>query len=374
MQTNVRNRLNAIRSGRGVAAAELAREVGVSRQTIYAIEAGTYVPNTEVSLKLARALEVGIEELFSLAPEDEDNDPQPLGSEILSADPLQAGQAVQVCRIGKHLVSVPVHAFPYLLPEANGVVARGAQRHGRGRVNVFSEENLDAKRILLAGCDPAIGLLARMAERSAGVEIVPAAASSRLALQWLKAGKVHIAGMHLQDAKTGEFNVPIVRRECPDEDFTIVTFAQWQEGLVTASGNPKGIRKVEDLARRTIRFVNREAGSGSRALLDVRLGEAGMQAGQVAGYDRVVPGHLAATYAVHAGDADCCIATESAARTFGLGFVPMQSERYDFVLRRRSLELPAVQHLLDVLQKAGLRRKLQVLAGYDTAQTGAVVV
>ena len=75
-----------------------------------------------------------------------------------------------------------------------------------------------------------------------------------------------------------------------------------------------------------------------------------------------------------AGDADCCLATRSAAQTFGLDFVPLRSERYDFVMRRSTLETPAAQTLLDILQRATLRRKLEVLAGYDTAQTGTVLV
>ncbi|MBS1832145.1 MAG: molybdate metabolism transcriptional regulator, partial [Acidobacteria bacterium] len=84
-------------------------------------------------------------------------------------------------------------------------------------------------------------------------------------------------------------------------------------------------------------------------------------------------GHLAAAYLVHTGDADCCLATRSAANAFGLDFVPLRAERDGVVLRREALELPAVQMFLDVLQRSNLRRKLEVLAGYDTSQTGAVL-
>src|SRR5262249_13939036 len=147
----------------------------------------------------------------------------------------------------------------------------------------------------------------------------------------------------------------------------------WEEGFVVASGNPKRIQKVEDLTRK-VRFVNRDPGSGSRALLDRLLDAAGMTAEQVSGYDRVVYGHLAAAYSVLSHDADACLATRSAAQTFGLDFVPLHSERYDLVLRKRTTGFPAIQAFLDVLQRASLRRKLEVLAGYDTSETGAVVV
>jgi molybdate-binding protein len=212
-----------------------------------------------------------------------------------------------------------------------------------------------------------------MVEKISGVEIVSAAASSKLALTWLNEGKVHIAGSHLEDPKTGEFNLPFLRKEFANEDFSVVTFARWEEGLVLAPGNPKRIRKVEDLARRNVRFVNREPGSGSRALLDRLLHDNGLDSRKVQGYERTAFGHLAAAYSVLSRDVDVCLATRSAAKAFGLDFVPLHSERYDLVMRRRTTELPAVKAFLDVLQRATLRRKLEVLAGYDTSATGAVI-
>lgn len=369
----VENRLAEVRKSRGLGAAVLARRVGVSRQTIYAIEAGTYVPNTEVTLRLARALEVTVEDLFAL-PEEAAPAAEPLSAEVISNTPPAAGQPVRVCRIGSRLVSVPVSASPYYLPEADGVVSRAGRAAGPVELLVFGDEDAFRKRLLLAGCDPATNLLARMVEKGGGVEIVSAGASSRLALTWLKQGKVHVAGSHLEDETTGEFNLPYLKREFPGEDFTVVTFARWEEGLVTAKGNPKKIRKVADLARRGVRFINREPGSGSRALADKLLAAAAIAAKEVHGYERVAFGHLAAAYAVVLGDADCCLATRSAARTFDLDFVPLHSERYDLVMRRATLDLPAAQVFLDVLQRATLRRQLEVLAGYDTSATGKTLV
>jgi len=372
MDSSIQNQLSAVRRSRGLSAAELAKRVGISRQTIYAIESGSYMPNTEVTLRLARALEAPVEELFSLGPEPT-APPEALPADVLSAVPVGKGQAVRVCQVGTRRVCIPVNAAPYYLPEADGVVAKVGRTAGKGDVVVFAPEEGSAKKLVLAGCDPAIGLVSRMVERSGGVEIVSAAASSKLALAWLKEGKVNIAGSHLEDAATGEFNLPYLRSEFPGEDFAVVSFARWEEGLVVAPGNPKGIRKVADLAKRAVRFANREAGSGSRALLDRLLGVAGVAPGKVAGYDRIAYGHLAVAYLVLTGEADCCLATRSAAQTFHLDFVPLQSERYDFVMRRSTMDTPAAQVFLDVLQRAALRRKLEVLAGYDTSQTGAVL-
>jgi putative molybdopterin biosynthesis protein len=372
VKPRVENRLAQIRKSRGAGASDLARRVRVSRQTIYAIEAGTYVPNTEVALNLARELEVTVDELFSLQVGAQKS-PESLGTEILSAEPLTKGQPVRICQIGSRWVSVPVSASPYFMPEADGIIKRTGKTNGRADLVVFAKEEAAQKRLVLAGCDPATGLLSRMVEKSSGVEVVSAAASSKLALHWLSEGKVHVAGSHLEDPKTGEFNLPFLRKQFPGEDFIVVTFARWEEGLVIAAGNPKGVRKIEDLARKNIRFVNREPGSGSRGLLDKLLEKAGMDAHKVQGYDRIAFGHLAAAYCVVSRDADACLATRSAARTFGLDFIPLRSERYDLVMRKRTADLPAVKAFLDVLQRATLRRKLEVLAGYDTSETGTLV-
>jgi molybdate-binding protein len=130
---------------------------------------------------------------------------------------------------------------------------------------------------------------------------------------------------------------------------------------------------MEHLANKRVRFVNREAGSGARALADRLMRQADVAASRVRGYQAEAYGHLAAAYAVLAGDADCCIATRSAAQAFGLDFIPLKSERYDLVMRRQTLQLPALQSFLDVLQRATLRRQLEVFAGYDTRQTGTVL-
>jgi len=372
VKTLVENRLSQIRKSRGLAASELARRLHVSRQTIYAIEAGTYVPNTEVALKLARELEMTVDDLFSLQPGSQ-RPAEAIAAEVLGAASLVKGQPVRICQVGSRWIGVPADPSPCYLPEADGIIERTGRANSRASVAVFAKDEAAQKRLVLAGCDPAAGLLASMVEEITGIEIVSAAASSKLALTWLSQHKVHIAGSHLEDPKTGEFNLPFIRKEFPDGDFRIVTFASWEEGLVIAPGNPKGVHRIEDLARRDVRFVNREPGSGSRALLDKLLEKAGVNAHKVRGYNRVAYGHLAASYCVVSREVDVCLATRSAAQTFGLSFIPLRSERYDLVMRKRTADLPAVAAFLDVLQRATLRRKLELLAGYDTSETGSLV-
>jgi len=177
-----------------------------------------------------------------------------------------------------------------------------------------------------------------------------------------------VAGTHLEGgsgdataAKAGEGNA-------------VFAFAVWEQGLVVGRGNPKRLRAVEHLARRGVRLANREKGSGSRQLLDTHLKAVGVPGKSIAGYsDPPAAGHLAAAWRVYAGLADCCVATASAARAFGLDFIALTRERYDLVVPRRHLEFAPVQRLLETLSQAALRRELETLCGYDTRETGQQV-
>jgi putative molybdopterin biosynthesis protein len=206
----IRNELRRLRERRGFAAADLARAAGVARQTIYAIEAGSFVPNTAVALKLARALDEKVEDLFRLETEA-DPAPATVRAEVLGAVRLGAGQPVQLCRVGKRVIAAPVTPYPVYLPAADGMADADCVR--------LCDPPEWRRRILVAGCDPGISLLAQELQQAAQVEVVAAPSSSRQALEWLKQGKVHVAGSHLRDAVSGEYNVPLVRRLFPRGGF-----------------------------------------------------------------------------------------------------------------------------------------------------------
>lgn len=347
----------------------MAQLVGVSRQTIYAMEAGSYMPNTAVALKLAHALEVGVEDLFALP---ETAPALALRTEQATLLPASEkpfpGQPVQLCRIERRLVASAPSPMPWYFPVSDGILSSSLRR-GAAKVQVFEAESDFGNRLLVGGCDPGISVLARHAQ-AAGIELVLAHRNSSQALQLLKEGCVHIAGTHLRDESSGESNLPAISRMFPEHKIAVVSFAVWEEGIVTARGNPKAIRGIEDLARPGLSIVNREAGAGSRALLDAHLKRLGIPFGKVRGYDREIPGHLPAAWHVQTGAADCCIATAGAARLFGLGFIPLVSERYDLAIRRQRLKTPAVERLLDILSLSRFRRELEGLGGYDTRATG----
>ena len=152
-----------------------------------------------------------------------------------------------------------------------------------------------------------------------------------------------------------------------------MTFALWEEGFVVRRGNPKGIRRVEDLANPKVRFVNREKGSGSRRLFDSLVAAGGMSAAKVRTTETTASGHLAAAWEVASGAADCCIAAGSAARRYGLDFIPLASERFELMLHKRDLARKPVETLFEVLNRSRFRRHLETIAGYDVSHAGEAI-
>jgi molybdate-binding protein/DNA-binding XRE family transcriptional regulator len=367
-EMTVQNNLAQFRLKRGLSAIELAKKIGVSRQTIYAMETGTYVPNTLLALRLSQILEVKVEDLFQIESVEPPSRTEPV--ELLPAEQeAQLGLPVQLCHVGDKLVAVLPAPTAWSLPPADAVLIEAGKRPGRGRVQLFQEEKQYRMRLLIAGCDPGISVLLRHLQRE-GVEAVVAYRNSSQSLDLLKQSMIHIAGSHLRDEATGESNLPAVRKHFPKGTVAVISYAIWEEGIVVARGNPKGIKSVADLARKDVAIVNREPGAGSRLLLDTYLQQAGISPKIVKGYQDVARGHLPAAWQVKNGGVDCCLATKTAACVFGLDFIPLTSERYDLVIRKQNLSLPGIQILLDTLGRTAFRRELEGLGGYDTRIAG----
>lgn len=345
----------------------------MSRQTIYAIEGGSYTPNTTVGLRLARALAVSVEDLFSL--------PEPLESKrqcenvtlLPSFQALHPGQPVQLCDVDGHLMAAPSAPPSWYLAASDAVIAGQTPVRSKAKVHLYEPDANFRNRLLLAGCDPAMAVVARYLQ-PAGIGLVLLHQNSSQSLSLLKRGHVHIAGTHLRDEKTGESNVSAIGELFPTDLIAAISFATWEEGLVVANGNPKHIEGVQDLARKGITFLNRESGAGSRFLLDRQLKRLKLDPKRVRGYNRTAPGHLAAAWEVKTGAADCCIATQAAARVFGLDFIALETSRYDLVVRKQHLKLPGIQALFDTINRLSFRLELNSVGGYNTAVTGGRIL
>ena len=190
-------------------------------------------------------------------------------------------------------------------------------------------------------------------------------------LTYLRQGLCHISGLHLLD-ENGEYNTPYLRHFFPDREVELVTLAHRTQGMMVAPGNPHSLRGIEDLTRRGIRYVNRNAGSGTRIMLDRQLKQAGIRASSITGYQREVGTHTEAAALIEVGKADTAIGLEAAARMSGLDFLPMFEERYDLALLRDHERQLAP--LLDYVQTADYRECARRLTGYNTAHSGEQIL
>lgn len=213
-------------------------------------------------------------------------------------------------------------------------------------------------------------LLARLAG-SAHASVQPL--GSLAGLLALSRHEAEVAGVHLLDVDTGEYNVPFVRHLLPEDDLVLVNLAFRENGLLLAPGNPKRIRSVRDLARDGVRFINRPRGTGTRLLLAARLRAAHIDPHSLPDWERVAATHEAVAAAIHSGAADVGPGLRAVAVEWSLEFIPLGQERFDLVVPSASLDSPRVLPLLETLHGQVLARGAENLVGYDLSQTGRII-
>ncbi len=367
---SVRNRLRTHRVRLGLSQQDLALAAGVTRQTIGAIEAGGGAPTAGVALRLARALACRVEDLFWL----EDDLPVVSAAPGAGASP-QPGTRVTLIRNGKHWISTPLRgedAFrPELLP-CDGIVEH-AEADGGVRVRLFEEPEAFERTVRLTGCIPVLSLWARAAERwRPGLRVHWTFANSTEALTALAARRAHGAAIHLSGPDCESAAQEHITRLCPGVQVVLVQLGVWDEGLLVAPGNSKGLRRAADLARPDVRILNREPGAGSRFLLEELLKADGVPRRLVRGFGDEAHSHLAVAVAVAAGTVDVGISSACVAGAYGLGFVPLRRVRCDVAFRREDLGREPIRQLLGTLDQRWIRAQFQAVGGYDTGRTGEV--
>lgn len=227
--------------------------------------------------------------------------------------------------------------------------------------------------VLVGSDDRALDLLARrLREDGAGPDVITMAMGSLEGLIALRHGVGHVAGCHLFDAETGDFNRSYARALFPGRALMLVTLAHRQQGLIVPAGNPKGVEDLAAAVSLGARIVNRNRGSGTRVWLDRLLAAGRVDPERVAGYDDEVVTHDAAARAVAEGDADVALGILPAASAYGLDFVPLIEERYDLVTPREHYESDLLAPLLDLLGDDDFKQEIDDLGGYVTRETGAV--
>ena len=334
----------------------MAELAGISRQSYAAIESGASVPSTEVSLRLARGLRLPLETLFRLPARR----PRALVAQGVRPRGGERAGRMRIVRVGRRVMAVPLGEQLGRFGEPADGVGR-PRPDGRVHVELFDEAPPESA-LLVLGCDPAFALISHALRRRAALEVTWLACGARRALEALARGDAHIAGVHGEPA-LGKGSLPF--------PVTVVRFSVWEQCLIVGRGNPLGVSGIGDLARPELRFVNREEGSGSRALVEARLCVEGIPRDRVRGFrECAASGHLAVAEAVAAGLADAGVGIRAAALAYGLDALPLEAESYDLVIPDHFLDLPAVSALLGLLRAPAVQRQVEALGGYDTEGMG----
>ena len=372
-QFEIENRLREKRQGLALSQKQLADLAGITRQAVSALESDQYSPATSVALQLARALHCRVEDLFSLKQGGELLEGELLGDLPQGNRPARA----QVIQIGHRILVRPLDGLGELASlsaTADGLIVEANPEGRQVKVKLLKDREAVRRKIVVGGCDPAMFLAAEHVRRHDPDNLVPCVMGSSMALGALKRGEVHVAGIHLADERQGAWELPNLKDSLGDMECIVVTFAHWEEGFIVRQGNPKKIRAIGDIAKPTVRIVNREKGSGARRLIDKQLKANGIKPNRVKGYRDEVLSHLDVASRIKAGLADAGIGIRSVAAICGLDFVPLQRERYDLVIPKDYYEsLSGLRVLLDMMVGKRFRAELEALGGYDTRDTGKVI-
>jgi putative molybdopterin biosynthesis protein len=186
----------------------------------------------------------------------------------------------------------------------------------------------------------------------------------------IKNGICHMAGLHLLDPETGEYNFPYLRQYLKGIAVRVIHLVYREQGLIVQRGNPKKIKGLKDLLRKDIAFINRQKGSGTRILLDHTLKTLLLEQSQIQGYEKEEYTHMAVASTVASGIADAGLGILPAAKAMDLDFIPIAKERYDLVIPSIHFEDEKVQRVIQTIRSNEFKKMVSQMGGYDVSKTG----
>ena len=289
---------------------------------------------------------------------------------------------VSVGRVGDKLVAVPLARGAGVITtmvHADGLLripslVEGLNDGEEVRIELLRPQEDIENTILCTGShDLAIGVIEdQVKQHYPELKIAATNVGSVGGLLALQRGETHMAGTHLLDPETGVYNIPDIKRMIPKLPVVLVHLAQREQGIVVAHGNPRSIGKLSDLTS-GIRFVNRQAGSGTRVLLDFELKRLGINPNSINGYEREEFTHMSVGVAVASGLADAGLAVRAAAQALSLDFIPIAREQYDLLFLLSFFESKRGERLMRVLQSAAFKDAVAALGGYDSRGSGKLL-
>lgn len=363
------NRILARRRALRLPQGELAARCGISRQFLNRLEGGRAQPNVQLALRLAAGLGASVEDLFAAA----DAAQRAAGLPVALADATLAdGARLDLARIGGRWVAHAADSVWSLgagYAEADAILAR-ADAGARARTQRAADEL--EHNLVIAGCDPALGLLRGRGPTALPGRCIWLNCGSGRALDLLAGGWVHVAGLHY-GGTDGAANLAQVAKRDPRGEWTVIRFTRWENGWMLRPGRRGKFAGVEALASGRLRLANREPGAGSRSWLDGRLEAAQVPVAAVTGYGRELPNHWEVARALADNRADVAVGPRAVATAFGLEFVPVEEVAFDLVVPRLLLDHPRVEWLLHRLRSREFQHELEMLPGYAAGEAGGVL-
>jgi molybdate-binding protein/transcriptional regulator with XRE-family HTH domain len=336
------------RHSRGWSQAALAEKSGVSRAEISAIETGRLVPSVSVALRIASALGEAAEAVFG---------PHEAQAPAWAWKPSSNGDR----RVWRASVNGRVRLYP-VEPTAAGVLPHDGWFDGT-ELQPRDGSAMPERTLVIAGCDPLVSLLARQLARC-DIRVLPILRASTAALELLRQGLVHAAGVHFTDASGASGNDRAVRAVA-GAGHRLVHQVRWDTGIAVGRRRE---RTPAALLRANLRWVNREEGSAARQAFDTLLATRR----RPAGYAHVVRDHRAVAATVSSGWAEAGVCVRPAAAEVQLGFIPLHRESYELCVADAQIEDPRITALMTTLQSKSYRQLIADVPGCDSSQTGDV--
>ena len=287
---------------------------------------------------------------------------------------------VNLGRVGEKTVAIPLPRAAgsvTTLSKAEGIVKIPSDSEGmaigeKAKASLLVNPRYIDNTILVIGShDMTLDIISDEMEKAGqGVRMVSANVGSLGGLLALKNTTSHVAGSHLLDTETGEYNMLYIRRYLKGLSVHVFSFVEREQGLIVQKGNPKGVKGIEDLARDDIVFVNRQQGSGTRVLLDYKLGQLNIDPSLINGYDNEEYTHMNLAVSVLSGAATAGLGIMAAARALDLDFVPVVKEQYDIIIPTSYVDDPKIQLFLDIARSGAFRERVKKMGGYDPNKSG----